>query len=46
MIHATWMRETEEDPVTLLDEAGEEISIPPGRVWIEVFPDDQTITWE
>jgi hypothetical protein len=46
VIHATWMRETEDDPVTLLDEAGEEISIPPGRVWIEVFPDDQTVTWE
>ena len=46
VIHATWMRETEEDPVTLLDEAGDEISVPPGRVWIEVFPDDQPLVWE
>jgi hypothetical protein len=46
VVHATWMRETESDPVTLLDEAGEEIAIPPGRVWIAVFPDDQTLVWE
>jgi hypothetical protein len=46
VVHATWTRETEADPVTLLDETGEEISIPPGRVWIEVFPDDQPIIWE
>ena len=46
VVHATWMRETEEDQVTLLDEAGEEMGIPPGRVWIAVFPDDQSVTWE
>ena len=46
VVHATWVRETEEDQVTLLDEAGEEIVIPPGRVWIAVFPDDQPVTWE
>lgn len=46
VVHATWFRETEADPVTLFDENGEEITIPPGRVWIEVFPDDQPISWD
>ena len=46
VVHATWFRETEDDPVTLFDESGAEITIPPGRVWIEVFPDDQPIFWD
>ena len=46
VVHATWFRETEEDPVTLFDESGVEITIPPGRLWIEVFPDDQPIFWD
>ena len=25
---------------------GNDVILPPGRVWINVFPDDRTITWE
>lgn len=46
VLEAAWERETIEDMIRLVDEAGEDIILPPGRVWINVFPDNRTITWE
>ncbi len=46
MFNATWERESIEDMIRIVDAAGEDVVLPPGRVWINVFPDDRTIVWE
>jgi hypothetical protein len=32
--------------IRVVDEDGDDVILPPGRVWISVFPDHRTITWE
>ena len=46
MFKATWERETIHDMIRLLDAAGNDVILPPGRVWTNIFPDNRTITWE
>jgi hypothetical protein len=46
VFEATWERETIEDMIRIIDEAGDDVILPPGRVWTNIFPDDRTITWE
>jgi hypothetical protein len=36
----TWQRDSEEEPIRLLDSEGEEIPLAPGRTWVELFPTD------
>jgi len=46
VFEATWERETVQDMIRVVDEDGNDVILPPGRVWINVFPDHRTITWE
>jgi hypothetical protein len=46
VFEATWERETVQDMIRVVDEDGDDVILPPGRVWISVFPDHRTITWE
>lgn len=46
VFEAAWERETIEDMIRLVDDAGDDVVLPAGRVWINVFPDERTITWE
>jgi hypothetical protein len=40
MVEGRWARDSEEDPIELLDRRGEEIPLAPGQTWIELFPTD------
>jgi hypothetical protein len=40
VIEGTWQRDSEEDPIELLDGQGQEIPLAPGRTWVELFPTD------
>jgi hypothetical protein len=42
----TWEREAIEDPFLLTTADGVELVMPPGRVWISLVPENETITWE
>ncbi len=42
----TWERTATTDMFRLVDEGGDEIVMPPGRVWICLIPDTETVTWE
>jgi len=46
VVHVTWIKEDVDVPARLFDADGTEVLIPPGRLWIEVFPDNQTVSWE
>ncbi len=46
MVDATWERETVQDMIRLVDGEGNDLILPPGRIWTSVFPDDRTLTWE
>lgn len=46
MFDATWERETVQDMIRLVDGEGNDLILPPGRIWTNIFPDDRTITWE
>lgn len=41
----TWSREATEEPFALQDEYGGTLTVPPGRPWVSVFPDNRSITW-
>jgi hypothetical protein len=38
MIEGTWRRETSADLITLTDEEGEPLPVPPGHLWISIVP--------
>jgi hypothetical protein len=46
VFNASWERESIEEMIRIVDEADNDVILPPGRVWINVFPDDRTIVWE
>jgi hypothetical protein len=46
VFEATWERETVQDMIRVVDETGNDVILPPGRVWINIFPDSRTVTWE
>ncbi len=46
VLEAVWSREEVEDFFALTTPDGDPVSIPAGRLWISVFPDHRTITWE
>lgn len=45
VLPVTWERGSLEDPLRFFDLDGEELVMPPGRVWIAVFPRDRVVTW-
>ncbi|MEA3502917.1 MAG: DUF3048 C-terminal domain-containing protein, partial [Actinomycetota bacterium] len=46
MFDATWERETVQDMIRLVDGEGNDLILPPGRIWTNIFPDDRTVIWE
>jgi hypothetical protein len=46
MLSATWERNSMEELIRILDADGSEIVLPPGRLWIAIFPQHRTVTWE
>ncbi len=46
VIIGRWSREEITDVFEVTDADGEPIVLRPGRVWIAVFPDNRTVTWE
>ncbi|RLE23528.1 MAG: hypothetical protein DRJ50_06035 [Actinobacteria bacterium] len=46
VFEATWEREDVQDVMRVVDAEGNDVILPPGRVWINVFPDHRTLTWE
>ena len=46
VVEATWERETIDDMIRVVDTAGDDLVLPPGRVWINIFPNGRTIAWE
>jgi hypothetical protein len=42
----SWSRSSFEDPFALATGDGEVLTVPPGRPWISVFPDNRSITWD
>jgi len=41
-----WDRETYDDPFTLTLVNGDEMVIPPGKLWISIFPSTSSLDWE
>lgn len=41
----TWDRRTNNDPFTLHTDSGEEMLVPPGQLWVNIFPRDRTVGW-
>ena len=46
VFEATWERENVQDMMRVVDAEGNDVILPPGRVWVNVFPDHRTLTWE
>jgi hypothetical protein len=46
VVEGTWERGTDEDVIRLFAEDGNDLVLPPGRVWTSVFPKQRSITWE
>ena len=45
VVRATWSRGDYTEPFVLMDEAGNEIVVPPGRMWVNFFPRYREIEW-
>ena len=45
-VTATWRRTTADEPFTLTANDGTELVLPPGRLWISVFPTTSTLSWQ
>jgi hypothetical protein len=41
----TWQRDSLAEPYTLLDGGGTEAVVPPGVPWVEIFPEERSITF-
>ncbi|GMQ85603.1 MAG: DUF3048 domain-containing protein [Acidimicrobiia bacterium] len=46
VIVGRWSRQEITDVFDVIDDDGQAIVLPPGRVWIAVFPDNRALTWE
>jgi len=46
VVEGTWERESIEDFFTLTTSDGGEMVLPPGRLWVSVFPAGRAISWE
>lgn len=45
-VTGTWTRESDLEPFLLLDEGGDEIQVPAGKLWMAIFPDNRPVTIE
>lgn len=46
VIEGTWVRDSIDEPFSLVDSNGEAITLPRGIPWISVFPDNRTVTYQ
>ncbi len=46
VVKGTWERGSKSDPFYLSTPAGDEIVLPPSRLWISIVPDTRPVTWE
>ena len=46
VVGGTWERGSQTDSFFLSTSDGVEIVMPPGRVWIELQPDNEPLDWE
>ena len=41
----TWERDSIEDPFNFFDENGDPMTVPPGKPWISIFPEQRAVRW-
>jgi hypothetical protein len=41
----TWHRQTNDEPFTLRTDSGEDMLVPPGQLWVNIFPRDRSVSW-
>ena len=46
VVEGSWSRDTIEEPFALTLADGRTMVLPPGRIWISVFPSDRTVSWD
>lgn len=46
LIQGTWERDSYEDPFFLRLLSGNEMTVPPGSLWISIFPTSGSVDWE
>ncbi|MEA2023392.1 MAG: DUF3048 domain-containing protein [Actinomycetota bacterium] len=46
VFEATWERDTVQDMIRVVDDAGNDVILPAGRVWINMYPDHRPLIWE
>ena len=46
VLDAKWERASIEDMIRLVDSDDNDIVLPPGHIWVNVFPNDRAVTWE
>ncbi|MFQ5554843.1 MAG: DUF3048 domain-containing protein [Acidimicrobiia bacterium] len=46
VVEATWQRSSLADPFELRTNDGARLAVPPGSLWVSVFPTIGTLTWE
>jgi hypothetical protein len=46
VIEGMWARSAIEEPFSLTTTSGDFLVVPPGRLWISVFPSNRTVSWE
>ncbi len=46
VVEGTWERGSIDDPFRLLLPDGSPMTVPPGRLWISVFPSSRPLSWE
>lgn len=45
VVEGTWTRASADELFVLTTEDGSILEVPPGRPWINIFPDNRTVTW-
>ena len=44
-IEGRWRRDDAGDWFTITDPVGDEITVPPGRLWIMIYPETADLVW-
>ncbi len=45
VVEGTWSRDSADELFVLTNADGSTLEVPPGRPWINIFPDNRTVTW-
>lgn len=45
VLEGTWERDDITEPFRLFDDEGNPVTVPPGTLWISIYPDDQSYRW-